>query len=226
MGSVHVSVDPRRRVVPCSASMVRADPWASWHCIEPPVRGWYAKRVCVVGAESTGTTTLAMALAERYRTSWSAEFGREYSAAKLARGETAWTTDEFVQIALEQNARDERAARAADRLAIGDTNSWATRLWHRRYMGRDSEAVAAVAAHARCDLYILTGDEVPFVQDGLRDGEHMRHAMHGWFEAELAAQSTPWLLVRGPHERRMAAAYEAIARLFAGSRWRPSAATP
>jgi HTH-type transcriptional repressor of NAD biosynthesis genes len=41
-----------------SASAVRADPPAHWEDIAPPVRGWLAKRVVLVGAESTGTTTL------------------------------------------------------------------------------------------------------------------------------------------------------------------------
>jgi hypothetical protein len=49
---------------------------------------------------------------------------------------------------------------------ICDTNAFATVLWHRRYMGHHSQAVAEIARRARCDLYFLTGDEIPFVQDG------------------------------------------------------------
>jgi NadR type nicotinamide-nucleotide adenylyltransferase len=58
MGSTHICVDRARRHVPCSGTAVRADPYAMWDFIDPPVRGWYAKRVCALGAESTGTTTL------------------------------------------------------------------------------------------------------------------------------------------------------------------------
>ena len=39
------------------------------------------KRVAIVGAESTGKTTLATALAEHYRTAWVPEFGRLYTEA-------------------------------------------------------------------------------------------------------------------------------------------------
>ena len=97
-----------------------------------------------------------------------------------------------------------------DRVLICDTNALATTLWHRRYMGFDSAAVEAVARRVRCDLYLLTGDEIPFVQDGLRDGEHIRHEMHCWFEAALAAQTVPWQLLRGSREERLEAA---LARL-------------
>ncbi len=215
MGSVHVSVDRHRTRVPCSATLVRRDPFAMWAHLEPPVRAWYALRVCVVGAESTGTTTLAEALARRYETVWVPEYGREYSVTKLARGEERWTSEEFVHIAGEQNAREERAAREANRVLICDTNAFATALWHRRYVGRDDERVRAATSAARCDLYLLTGDEIPFVQDGLRDGEHLRHEMHRWFEEALRAQDTPWLLLRGSLEERVAEAAAAIDALLA-----------
>ena len=59
------------------------------------------KRVLIVGAESTGKTTLAVALAEHYQTTWVPEFGRFYTEARRPRGEW-WTSDEFTFIATEQ----------------------------------------------------------------------------------------------------------------------------
>jgi len=222
MGCAHVSVDRARLAVPCSGTAVRADPYALWDFIGAPVRGWYAKRVCVLGAESTGTTTLAEALAAHFHTTWVPEYGREYSAEKQARGDDVWRTEEFAAIAQEQNRREEKGARAANRVVICDTDSFATNLWHRRYVGGTNAEVARLAAERRCDLYLLTGDEIPFVQDGLRDGEHIRHEMHLWFEQALAGQATPWLLLRGPHAARLAEAATAVRKLFAGSAWQPA----
>lgn len=214
MGSRHVSVDRARIRVPVSGTAVRRDAWANWEFLEPPVRGWFARRVCVLGAESTGTTTLARALAEHCRTEWVAEYGREFSLRKQEAGETVWGTPEFVHIAEEQTRREEAAARRANRVLICDTNAFATGLWHRRYVGGRSAEVEAVAARGRCDLYLLTGDEIPFVQDGLRDGEHIRHEMHGWFEAALAAQPVPWRLLRGSPEARLCEAAALIDELL------------
>ncbi len=221
MGCRHVLVDQARGRVPISGTAVRSDPFAHWHFLEPPVRGWFAKRVCVLGAESTGTTTLAQALARELETPWVAEYGREYSAHKVGRNETTWRTEEFVGIAREQTRREDAAARQANRVLVCDTNAFATILWHRRYQGTHSPEVAAIASQGRCDLYLLTGDEIPFVQDGLRDGEHIRQAMHGWFEAALAAQPVPWRLLRGTREERLAEALTAVRGLFAGSGWKP-----
>lgn len=223
MGSKHIAVDKTRGRVPISGTAIRNDPYANWDFIEPTVRNWFAKRVCVVGAESTGTTTLAASLAKAFQTNWVEEFGREYSIEKLARKEIEWRSEEFVLIAREQTRREDEAARQANRVLVCDTNAFATVLWHCRYLGSRSAAVEEIAQHGKCDLYLLTGDEIPFVQDGLRDGEHIRQEMHRWFEAALAAQSVPWKILRGSHEERMRDAVRATAKLFENSAWTPTA---
>lgn len=211
MGCQHVLVDRHRVQVPCSGRAIRQDPHAHWEFLEPPVRAWFIPRVCVLGAESTGTTTLAAALAECLQTVWVPEYGREYSARKQERGESEWRTEEFTVIATEQTRRASHAARQANHVLIEDTNAFATVLWHRRYLGWDSGDIRRIAEQARRDLYLLTGDEIPFVQDGLRDGEHLRHEMHSWFEEELSRQTVPWTLVRGSLDDRIRAALKFLA---------------
>lgn len=207
----HVMVDHARRMIPCSGTAVRANPFEQWDHLSAPVRAWYAKRIVIVGAESTGTTTLAEALAEHFKTVWVPEYGREYSVEKLAKGEDVWRTEEFLEIAQEQTRREDLAAREANRRVICDTNAFATTLWHRRYMGFDCPALEAFAKQGRADLYLLTGDEIPFVQDGLRDGEAIRHEMHHWFEEALERQSVPWRLIQGSKEERLQQAIAACA---------------
>jgi len=214
MGAVHVKVDQARTMVPCSGTKVRHSPLDMWDFLEPPVRAWYCKRVCVLGAESTGTTTLSQDLAAALQTCWVPEYGREYSELKQQRGETEWRTEEFVEIAREQNRREDEAARRAHKILVCDTNSFATCLWHRRYMGFESPEVAKIAASGHWDLYLLTGEEIPFVQDGLRDGEHIRHRMHEWFVEALQSQGVPWKLLRGSREQRLQEALILIKESF------------
>lgn len=203
MGSRHVQVDRRREHIPVSGTVIRRDAVAQWHYLSPPVRAHYAKRVVVVGAESTGTTTLARALADHYQTVWVPEYGREYAERKTARGDAVWVGDEFIHIAAEQCRREDEAARHAMGILVCDTDALATALWYERYIGNESRAVKAIADAQRPRVYILTGDEIPFVQDGTRDGEHIRHDMHAAFIKALAAQKHPSVLVTGSHEQRM-----------------------
>jgi HTH-type transcriptional repressor of NAD biosynthesis genes len=65
------------------------------------------------------------------------------------------------------------------------------------------------------DLYLLTDHAgVPFEQDGLRDGEHVREWMTGRFRVALAGAPVPVVELTGPHEQRLALAVEACERLL------------
>jgi NadR type nicotinamide-nucleotide adenylyltransferase len=216
LGCVHVLVDKERATVPCSGTAVRGDPLAMWAFLDPPARAWFAKRVVVVGAESTGTTTLAADLASALGTVWVPEFGREYSALKQQRGELIWTSKEFLAIAREQTRRENAAARRCNGILICDTNAFATTLWHRRYLGAEFPPLESFASACRADLYLLTGDEIPFVQDGLRDGEGIRHQMHRWFEEALPRTGVPWVLIRGSREERLKCSLAAVRALAGG----------
>ena len=213
LGATWVQVDPGRVVTPVSGTAVRADVAGSWHLLGPSVREWLTPRVVVLGAESTGSTTLAAALAEQLEVPWVAEYGRTYSEIRPGGLSAPWTSSEFLHITEHQIADEQRAARQTPRpLLICDTDVLATALWHERYIGVvDPELLRRAAAHPPL-LYVLTGDEIPFVQDGMRDGEHIRSWMQQRFRDELGAQPVEWVEVRGTHEQRLEAAVQAIAQ--------------
>lgn len=216
MGAQHVMVDRQRSTVPCSGILVRSNPLEHLGFMSPPVRAFYIKRVCIVGAESTGKTTLAEQLAKHYQTVLVPEFGREYCAEKWAEGNisSAWKSEEFITITREQERREDQAARVANKLLICDTDPFATSIWHERYLNSRCREVEEIAKNRHYDLYILTGDEIPFVQDGLRDGEHIRHWMHKRFETALTATKRPWVLVSGSLPERFLTAVGQIDRLL------------
>lgn len=216
LGCRHLSVDRQRLTVPVSGTAVREDPLGCWDFLEPPVRAFYARRVCLVGAESTGKTTLARALADHYRTVWVPEYGREYSERKLAgEGRCEWHSDEFAHIAEKQCELEEQMARQANKLLICDTDAFATAIWHVRYMSARSPAVeAVVAAHRRPDLYLVPDVDTPFVQDGTRDGESIREWMHQTFIDDLTRQDREFRLLSGSFESRLCEAIRHIDRVL------------
>ena len=211
LGARWHQVDPGRRDLPVSGTAVRADPARYWWALPAAVRAWFVRRVVVTGAESTGTTTLAQDLTAHYGLPAVAEFGREWTTVRPGGLDAPWHTAEFDLVAREQARREDDAARRTPRpLIVCDTDVTATAIWHERYVGHPSGTVAALAAARVPDLYLLTGDEIPFVQDGWRDGEHVRHAMQQRFREELARRSAtdgvPWVELRGSRAERCAAA--------------------
>ncbi|OKJ07424.1 AAA family ATPase [Kitasatospora sp. CB01950] len=230
-----VVLDVDRATFPVSGTEVRADPAAHWADLEPAVRAGLARRVIVLGAESTGTTTLSLDLARALRarggvhalTGWVAEYGRELTASKLAvaRGVAAtagdpmptvdqleWDGRDFALVRKRQAEAEERAARAGGPVLVCDTDLLATAVWEERYCGRTApETWAAVATQARRELYVLTSHEgVAFEDDGLRDGEHLREWMSGRFREVLGASGQRWIEVRGSREERVEAVLRAL----------------
>jgi HTH-type transcriptional repressor of NAD biosynthesis genes len=176
------------------------------------------KRVCIVGAESTGTTSLAQMLAEHYQTVWVPEYGREYTERRKDQGEyIVWCSDEFVHIAEEQQRREDLHARRAKRVLFCDTDALATCVWHERYMGFWSKEVEEVANRRRYDLYFLTLPDIPFVQDRIRDSELLRGWMTQRFRDELIKREYAWKPIYGAVEKRMQQATDAVDELLAGS---------
>jgi nicotinamide riboside kinase len=126
-----------------------------------------------------------------------------------------WRTEDFEHIARRQLADEDAAARACTGLLVCDTDALATSIWHERYLGTRSETVAHLAASRAYSLYVLTSDDIPFVQDGTRDGEHVRGWMTERFREALAARTEPWIEVRGGPAERLAAAVARIDALLA-----------
>lgn len=208
MGSKHTLVDKTRKTVPVSSTDIRDNPLAYWDYTDPCVRAYFAKRVCVLGAESSGTTTLARSLAEHYKTVWVPEFGRMYWEAKMNLPASGWDTSEFVFIAGEQNKLEDKLARKCDKILICDTDSFATSVWHERYVGFISPEVSALSENRNYEIYFLTDPGIPFVQDGTRDGEHIRLGMHKRFEEELKKRNKNYVLLAGDHNARLSKAIE------------------
>lgn len=219
MGARHVMVDRARAEVSISGTLIRSTPLKYLDFLEPCVRAYFVRRVVLIGAESTGKTTLAQKLAERFSTTWVPEYGREHWEKKVAGIPMSdplpsWSHEEFVHIAAEQQARENRLARQANRVLICDTNAFATGTWHERYYQSRDQRVDAIGAVDKVDLYLLTAPDIAFVQDGFRDGEKIRDWMHDAFRTQLVNGSTPWRLIAGSYAARFEAAEAAVAALM------------
>lgn len=219
MNCRHVMVDRNRATVPISGTKIRQRPLDHLDFLEPCVRAHFVRRVVLIGAESTGKTTLAHKLAQHFNTTWVPEYGREYWEKKVAGLSMdgrlpGWTSDEFVHIAREQQRRENQAARSANKVLFADTNAFATATWHERYLGSRCKDVDAIGQRDRVDLYLLTEPDFPFVQDGFRDGESIRDWMHRHFLERLNRLQSPMLRLRGSFDERMRNAIAAVDELI------------
>ena len=173
-------------------------------------------RIAIVGAESTGKTTLARALAGRIAletglaTTWVGEVLREWCARE---GRTPHRGEQAA-IAREQQRRIDAAARTHP-VVVCDTTPLMTAVYSALVFDDRSLESDAAEAHRSCALTLLTALDLPWTADGLqRDGPHVRPPVDAMVRELLAAHAIDWSLVSGLGETRLDRALDAIAPLL------------
>ncbi|MGJ7497559.1 AAA family ATPase [Variovorax sp. RT4R15] len=189
--------------------------------------------IALLGAESTGKTELARALAARLqqrgvKTTLVAEYLREWCERE---GRTP-RPDEQAAIADEQTRRIADAA--AQGVVVADTTSLMTAVYSDLLFDDHSRYANALAAQRGYALTLLTALDLPWVADGLqRDGPHVREPVDARVRAALAGAGLGYAVVHGSGDERLANAWNAInsiassedaagaaARSGAGAGWR------
>jgi len=162
-----------------------------------------------IGPESTGKTTLCKILSEKYSTPWVVEMCREIAEQKIPEPNPNADTNEinfnfnledFIRMANLQNQKEEELSKIANNILICDNDSFALTIWCERYLGKYYREIYDIYYNAKNlnnekKIYILTKPNVPFVQDGLRDGEHIRDWMYERFIEELNNKNMKYFIL-------------------------------
>ena len=167
--------------------------------------------VALLGAESTGKTTLAgqiaVALAGRgVAVEVVAEVLREFCDAHARTPRR----DEQAAIAAAQTARIGVAATHAD-VVVADTTALMIAVYSDLVFADTSLYEEAIAAQRRVDLTLVTALDLPWQADGLmRDGAHVREPVDAKLRAALMRGGIAATTVAGAGPARLAAALAAI----------------
>jgi nicotinamide riboside kinase len=140
-------------------------------------------KIALLGAESTGKTTLAQALADALR-------ARGHRAAVVPEVLRAWCTEagrapraeEQMAIAQEQERRVDAAAADRAGLVIADTTALMVPIYGALLDDDDPVYRFALERQRGYDLTLVTGLDLPWVDDGLR---RAGHAARGPVDARL-----------------------------------------
>jgi len=161
----------------------------------PPLR-----RVAILGAESSGKSTLAAALAAHYGTLWVPEYLREFVDT---RGRVPYETDQY-PIAHTQMEREHKAAREASRFLFCDTTPLMTALYSMVYWNRVDPQLAALDRVHDYAFTLVTAPDGPWIPDGLmRESEAVRQSVHRQLLDVLERRAIPYTLVGGGLPQRI-----------------------
>ncbi|MFV0411606.1 MAG: AAA family ATPase [Paracoccus sp. (in: a-proteobacteria)] len=176
-------VDQGRQAVPVSASMIRTNPVRHWDRIPMPVRGYFQKRLTLLGPESAGKTTMAETLARELGAGLIPEYGRQYDA--LMRQGSGWSADDFAAIIEGHLALGGAISRRAAPLVIEDTDPVQTLVWAEYLLGTLPAGLARkVQSMPLPDHYLLLDHQTGWHDDGTRYSG--AHEVRAWFTGRLA----------------------------------------
>lgn len=166
--------------------------------------------IAVLGAESTGKTALAGALAERLtQRGIAATQVPEYLREWCEREGRTPRPDEQAAIAAEQSRRIALAARNG--VAVADTTALMTAVYSDLLFDDRSLYADALAAQAGYAMTLLTALDLPWVADGLqRDGPHVREPVDALVRAALGRGGVSYAVVHGSGGERLGNAWTAL----------------
>ncbi|MEM8928589.1 MAG: ATP-binding protein [Bacteroidota bacterium] len=172
-------------------------------------------KIVLYGPESTGKTTLAKQLAERYNTVWVPEYARDYLQKKWDETQEICTLEDLIPIAEGQMAAENLRAKQANMVLICDTDILVTKVYSEAYFdGYCDPILEENALKNSYDLYFLTGIDVPWVQDDLRDRPNERQLMFNLFKTALEKYRRTFIILEGTQEKRLKKAVMEIDKLL------------
>ena len=170
------------------------------------------RRIAVLGAESTGKSTLTAALAAHWDTAWVPEYLREFveTAARVP------FEHDQIGIARTQLAHEAALATSARGLLFCDTTPLMTAVYSEIYWGRVPAALEALAHGHDYALTLVAAPDGPWIADGWqRESAAVRLQVHAALLARLHRQHIAYTLLTGSLAQRLAQSAPLLAALSA-----------
>jgi HTH-type transcriptional repressor of NAD biosynthesis genes len=196
MKAKHISFDPDRKKFPVSASLIRQQPFKFWEYIPDQLKSYFVKKICFYGPESTGKSTMAKAMAEKYKTEYVPEVARELIQSN------EFSLEDIIRIGYAQTECVKEKSKTANKILFCDTDLITTQIYSQHYLSQTPPVLFQLEKEITYDKYFLFDIDVEWVADGLRDLGNQRQQMLDTFRNELEKRNIPYTWVRGNYQQR------------------------
>ena len=155
-------------------------------------------RIVLYGPESSGKTTLAIALAKQFQTAWVPEFARNSLQEKWDQKKEVCSLEDLIIIAKGQINQENNLIEDANKFLFCDTNVLITKAWSETHFnGYCAPEIQYWVDTFKYDHYFLTDIDVPWQADDLRDRPNSRKQMLNYFENLLKNKKASYTLLKG-----------------------------
>jgi len=203
LGAVNRLVNPSRKIIPVSGTIIRQNPFAYREYIHPVVYRDLITNVVFLGAPSTGKTTIAQRMAQEFSTVWMPEYGREYWEKNQV--ERRLSLEQLVEIAEGHWEREECLLYQSNQWLFTDTNALTTFMFSQYYHQTAAPRLIELAnlASSRYDLVYLCDTDIPYDDTWYRSGDVNRITFQKQIIEDLHARKIPYIVLSGDLEMRV-----------------------
>jgi HTH-type transcriptional regulator, transcriptional repressor of NAD biosynthesis genes len=200
-GIEHYMWDYLRKVYPVRGSDIMKSPVLNWSYIPDEIKYYFVQKICVIGPESTGKSTLTKQLANYYDSYHVPELARDWLKDRQPR------VEEFPIFGMIQAGNVLTAMLNAERsgMVFSDTDALVTRIFLPEYFPESPESMPRkdntwgflrqIEKYMKYDFYILLAPTVPWVDDGSRvfSDENTRWNLFIKYRHELDQMGVPYV---------------------------------
>ena len=180
------------------------------------------KKIVLVGPESSGKTTLCEQLSAHYDSIWAEEYARTY----LQTNGKEYNLNDIRKIAEGQLKNEEAGIKNAMNLISSnpekkypvflDTDLNVLKVWSEWVFNQCDNWILNTISERSYDLYLLCEPDIPWVKDEFREAPdlELRLKIFEHHKEIMINQHTPWKIINGDFETRLAQAIKAVDELF------------
>ena len=210
----------KRDEINISSTKIRSNPYKYFQFLPKVVQKFYTKKVCIVGTESCGKSTLVRNLAKYFNTSYVEEAGRiaceEVGVENLQK-------EDYFKILLNHKQLENEALDKANKILLIDTDSLITLFYYNLAFKNESEIDKKIAETAKAisylnkyDLYLFLEPDVKFVHDITRGSgeDSIREKNNEILKKLLKENNINFISISGDYDTRYEKSKEKILSLI------------
>jgi len=208
-----------RNEINISSTQIRSNPYNYFEYLPKCVQKYYTKKVCVVGTESCGKSTLVRNLAKYFNTNYVSEAGRD--VCDEAGGIDNMQTYHYLKILLEHKKTEETSLQTANKVLLIDTDSLITLYYYMLgFKDNINDAIGEIAKNIsklnKYDLYIFLEPDVKWVQDGTRTygDTQIREKNNKLLKEIFKDNNINYITISGDYEQRYEKAKQLIKKII------------
>lgn len=169
-------------------------------------------KIAILGAESTGKSTLCEQLALHYKTVFVTEYARYYFTKK--KNIDDYSLNDLETIYIHQIENEKKAMLTANRFLFCDTTLITGKIWALEDFKTIPSFISQNISKVKYDLYLLTNNEVPWKKDPLRKNPDNREHIYNRNTEELELLKANYKVIEGMNEQRLKNAIKLIDSSF------------